>query len=462
MVFSQSHRVSLRLTFLTFVSIMLQAFQESLSFIDANPSDKRFLLAVSGGIDSVVMVELFRLSGYQYSIAHCNFQLRGKESDEDLKFVKNLANANKVPFYSVCFDIEKFCNENKVSVQMGARQLRYKWLGETREKHKLDYLVTAHHADDAIETFFINLIRGTGISGLHGIKANNGNIIRPLLNLYRKDIEAYAATYNLKWREDSSNESDKYERNKIRHHLLPVLEEINPKVRQSITATIENLGKTEVLVGNVIDKVTQPYVKKEGPSIFIGFEFFKELSPAVEFLYEYIKGMGFNYEQCCQIAEGISRQAGKMFLSDTYCIVIDRDRLIIEPKVESEEGVVFEVRKEDEQLLVGALKYDFKILERTKDFKIPMEPNKAALDYDKLKFPLKIRKWQAGDRFYPLGMNRAKKVSDFLIDNKVSMPDKERVYVLLSGTDIAWVIGYRPDERFKITEGTKNVYLCES
>ena len=441
---------------------MVDAFKKYLSELEPAPANKKFLLAVSGGLDSVVMTELFKLSGYSYSIAHCNFQLRGKESDEDLNFVKNLANKNNVPFFFVTFETEKFCSENKLSIQMGARQLRYNWLEETRQKNNLDYIVTAHHADDAIETFFINLLRGTGLSGLHGIKAKNENTIRPMLHFYRKDIEAYAAENKLKWRVDSSNSSDKYERNKIRHHLLPALEEINPKAKEAIALTIENIGRTEVLMKELVEGIANKYIKVDGERTYIRFNFFKEFTPASVYLYEVIKNAGFNYEQCEQIVESISGQPGKIFLSDTHRIVIDRENLIIEPIAPNNRNETVEVGEQLEELLIYLDKYRFQIIENGTGFKIPTEPQNAALDFNKLSFPLKIRRWQEGDYFYPLGMKQAKKVSDFLIDNKVSIPDKERTYVLVSGEDIAWLIGYRLDERFKVTEGTKNVYLCKS
>lgn len=452
----------LKPSFLTFVPDMLVSFQKYLSELEAVPADKKFLLAVSGGIDSVVVAELFRLAGYNYNIAHCNFQLRGKESDGDEDFVKKIAAKVKVPFFSKRFETEKFCAENKISVQMGARHLRYEWLEEIRQKNKLDYIVTAHHADDAIETFFINLLRGTGISGLHGIKAKHKNTIRPMLHFYRKDMEAFASENNLKWREDSSNNSDKYERNKIRHHLLPVLEKINPAAKESITATIENFGRTEVILNDSINKVVRKFIRIEGKRMWVHFNFFKELTPSIEYLYEAIKKMGFSHEQCQKIAESIKGQPGKVFLTDTHRMIVDRENLIIEPKILTEENIVFKVGKELKELFTDSHSFIFSIIKNTTGFKIPTAPEKAVLDFDKLRFPLEIRKWKTGDRFYPLGMSKPKKISDFLIDNKISIPDKGHVYVLVSDQDIAWLIGYRTDERFKITEGTKKLYLCVS
>jgi len=425
-------------------------------------SNFSFLLAVSGGLDSVVMVELFRLAGYTYSIAHCNFQLRGEESDEDEKFVKKLAAQSNMPFFSVRFDTGKFCLENKLSVQMGARQLRYNWLESERQKSGANYIVTAHHADDAIETFFINMLRGTGISGLHGIRAIHEHTIRPMLHFHRQEIEQFAQQNNLLWREDSSNSTDKYERNKIRHHLLPALEEINPDARKAIYSTIEKLAKAELVLNDSVDRVTQPFISKEGNRVFIHFNLFKELIPAHLYLYKIIKKSGFNYEQCIQIAESVKGQPGKLFLSPSHRLAIDREALIMEPLPGEHTNHQFEVGEHLDELFTNACTYLFLKEKMPHDFTIPTEPDVAALDFDKLTFPLKIRTWEKGDKFYPLGMTQPKKVSDFLVDSKVSVPDKEEVRVLVSEGQIAWLIGYRIDDRFKVTKATKKLYLCKS
>jgi len=441
---------------------MVEAFLKYLSELVSGNKTPSFLLAVSGGLDSVVMAELFRLAGHKFGIAHCNFQLRGVESDGDEKFVKELASKFGSPFFCKRFETEKFCMENKLSVQMGARQLRYEWFEQLRMENDFNYIVTAHQADDVIETFFINLLRGTGISGLRGIKAKHGNTIRPLLKFYRKEIEEFAITSKLKWRDDSSNDSDKYERNKIRHHVLPLLEEINHGAKESITTTIENLKKTELLLNDNLDRIVREFVNVEGERIIISFTFFDECNLPVIYLYEIINEMGFNYAQCEQIVESTKGQAGKIFLSGTHRLVIDREGLIIEPYTEGNNHFEIEINKETKELLLGKHKYIFNVVEKTTDFQISTDSNAANLDFDKLVFPLKIRRWKEGDRFYPLGMNNPKKVSDFLVDNKVSLLDKEHVHVLVSGEEIAWLIGHRPDERFKVTKGTKKVYLCKS
>ncbi len=451
---------------------MLEAFQKNLFDLMGNGqrtgntplrSDKKFLLAVSGGLDSVVMTELFRRAGYSYSIAHCNFGLRGKESDEDLKFVKTLAVKSKVPFFSVGFDTMSYAGKNKVSVQMAARQLRYEWLEETRQENKSDYVVTAHHADDAIETFFINLLRGTGISGLHGIKTKNENVIRPLLHFYRKDIERFAKRNKLKWREDSSNESDKYERNKIRHHLVPAIEKVDSDAKRRIMDTMILLASTEDVYRRSIKSETERFVKKGKHKTEIELEIFDIQNHAALYLYEIIKEYGFSYEQTLQMEECAKgkKHSGKNFYSYSHRISMDRNKLGIVPH-EPEDWQDFTIEKSITLINLGSgIFCFFERFKRTEKFKPQTSNQIASLDFDKLSFPMEVRRWKKGDKFYPFGMNQTKKVSDFLIDNKVSVLDKEKVCVLTSDGKIVWLIGHRIDERFKITEATKNVYICE-
>lgn len=223
------------------------------------------------------------------------------------------------------------------------------------------------------------------------------------------------------------------------------------------------MGRTELILNDSVDKVTARYIRIEGDRIYIQYDLFKELGSSAGYLYETIKKMGFNYEQCRQMMENSKGQSGKIFLSDTHRVVMDRENIIIELITNTPGNSAFEVNELLEELFTGMHSYHFKVIERAMDFKIPTtSPEKIALDFDKLVFPLKIRKWENGDRFYPLGMSKPKKVSDFLIDSKVSIPDKNHIYVLVSGNEIAWLIGYRPDERFKVTEGTKKIYLCTS
>ncbi len=439
---------------------MLEAFQKQVSSLVPKVGQKRILLAVSGGVDSIVMAELYRLSGYNIVIAHCNFRLRGEESRGDEAFVWHYAKSHKIPFHVKHFNTTEYAKKHKVSVQMAARDLRYKWLKGLCEKHKYTYLSIAHNSDDAIETFFINLLRGTGIAGLHGIASQQGNIVRPLLGFSRKEIEAFAKKNKIKWREDSSNASDKYERNKIRHHLIPLLEKLQPNARNAINLTIENIGEAEAIYRKAIDSHIGKLVQVESGKALISIKELKHLEHPALYLYEILKEYGFNYAQAKEISGALDNQPGKVFLSSTHKLTLDRKHLIINQITGNEVGTKIVVEKTTKGIKIDSFKVSFSTTSKKTGFKPPVSSQTACLDYDNLQFPLSIRKWEKGDKFYPLGMDKPKKVSDFLIDNKVSRPDKERVFVLTSGNAIAWIIGHRIDNRFKIVSATKKLYIC--
>jgi tRNA(Ile)-lysidine synthase len=440
---------------------MLEAFQKQLASLVKSPKKENYLLAVSGGVDSMVMANLFIESGFDMGIAHCNFGLRGKESDRDEAFVKAFAKKNKVPFYSIQFNTKAYADKHKVSIQMAARELRYKWFQEIREKHNYSFLAIAHNSDDVIETFFINLMRGTGIAGLHGIASSNKQIIRPLLGFTREEIETYARFTKTKWREDSSNASDKYERNKIRHHLVPLLAEINPGSIKGIHYTIENLRTVEQVYLQTIHEQLKHLKHTKNGKTYLSIMGLKKLETPELYIYEAIKGFGFNYQQVMEIRASLDKQSGKTFNANGHRLTRDRNHLIVEPAQAVVSGVEkYRVQKGTKVLSIDDFDIDFSTDSLPKGFKPPTSPLTACLDHSKLKFPLTIRKWQRGDRFYPLGMNKPKKVSNFLIDNKVPLPDKDHIYVLLSGPEIAWVIGHRIDNRFKIVPATKKLYIC--
>jgi tRNA(Ile)-lysidine synthase len=439
---------------------MLSRFQKSLSTLVRSPHKKTFLLAVSGGVDSVVMADLFNKSGCNFVVAHSNFQLRGAESVGDEQFVKELASKYGVPFLVKHFDVSNYAEAYKVSVQMAARDLRYDWFKEALAKNKYDYIAIAHHSDDAIETFFINLLRGTGIAGLHGISSVHQNIIRPMLGFSRNEIEQYALDQKLKWREDSSNASDKYERNKIRHHLIPELLKINPDAAKAIKHTIENLSETEVVYRKEIEQKLSKMVVVKNKKTNVSLSHLKKLDHPHLYLYEYIKQYGFNYIQAKEICNALGGQSGKFFLSATHRISKDRRSLIIEEINGKKQNLTFTIDIIDEAFENKDINIKFSIKDKPSNYKPFNPPSVASFDYNKLKFPLRVRKWTKGDKFYPLGMKKSKKISDLLIDNKVSLSEKDEVYVMLSGDEIAWVIGYRIDERFKIVPATKKLYIC--
>ena len=425
-------------------------------------SSDKILLTVSGGVDSVVMCNLFHKAGIKFGIAHCNFNLRGEESNDDEKFVEKLAKKYKVPFYGVLFFTQQHAERNKISVQMAARELRYNWFEEIRQKDGYTYIATAHHQDDSIETFFINVIRGTGIAGLHGILPKQGNIIRPLLFATKNEIIEYAAKEKIKYREDSSNASDKYMRNKIRHSIIPVLRELNPKIDSSISTLIKRVQDVEAIYKIEIEKQRLDILSQKEGSICISIEKLKKLNPISSYLYGLLSPFNFNESQIEEIINCLDKESGKQFYSDTHRLIRDRKDLIIDCFTKS---IV------ENSHLPPPINYNTASID-SEDFTISFEiknrePNinkslaTATLDFDKLVFPLELRKWKQGDTFYPFGMKGKKKLSDYFIDNKVPLNKKENTWLLTSDGKIVWVVGMRIDNRFKITKGTKRIYFVE-
>jgi tRNA(Ile)-lysidine synthase len=477
-------------------------------------STEKVLLTVSGGIDSIAMCELFHKAKLKFGIAHCNFQLRAKESDADEAFVEALSEKYNVSFHSIKFNTSAFAKKNKLSIQVAARQLRYQWFEEIREQYAYNYIATAHHQNDSIETFFINLIRGTGISGLHGILPKQGNIIRPLLFATKTEIESFTTKHKLNYREDSSNASDKYLRNKIRHHLIPLLNEFNPSAENAINKSIEHLREVEHIYKNVIEQKRKKIVITKNNSISISIKSLKKLQPINAYLYEFLKPFDFNSATAEEISIALNGESGKQFFSPTHRLIKDREFLIIKQVKSTQDATIhkhqeasgqmlFSISKKQTQIDTADLKLTFKskilnsnsqipnpksqilnsnsqilnpksqipnpksqILNSNSQIlnpksQIPNPKSSAFLDFDKLEFPLEIRKWRPGDIFYPLGMKGKKKLSDFLINNKVSLLQKENTWLLASAGQIAWVIGMRIDDRFKITPKTKRIYLVE-
>ena len=438
---------------------MLEFFKKFISEERLVTSGKTLLLAVSGGIDSVVLTDLSNRAGLKFAIAHCNFGLRGKESDGDEIFVNQLAKKHKVEFHSKRFDTKAFAAEHKVSIQMAARELRYQWFDKLLTENKYSELLVAHHKDDEVETFFINLIRGTGIAGLHGIALKREKIVRPLLFTNRKNIEKYARQNKLAYREDSSNASEKYLRNKLRLKIIPLLKEINPSLESGINKSIQRIREFEQLISETVQAKLDAIRVKKKNGIEIDCKKLAMLNPASVYMYELLKPFGFNESVCKEVSTIISeKSSGKQFLSRTHRLLKNRDTLIITDllkKAPKEFQLKVTTKKVTQPFRLTISKTEVKSL------RIPSAASTACLDFDKLKFPLSIRRWRNGDAFYPLGMKTQKKLSDFFIDNKYSMLDKERAWLLTSGQDIVWVIGKRIDERYKITKETKTVYKLE-
>ena len=458
-------------------------------------STEKVLLTVSGGIDSVLMCELFHKAGLKFGIAHCNFQLRAEESDDDETFVNTLAEKYNVPFHFIKFNTSVYAKKNKLSIQVAARDLRYQWFEDIRKEYKYNYIATAHHQDDSIETFFINLIRGTGISGLHGILPKHGSIIRPMLFTTKNEIESYVKKHKLKYREDSSNASDKYVRNKIRHQVTPVLKELNPGFENTFNKTINHLREVELIYKNDIETKRSKIVKQEKSNILISIKGLKKLQPITTYLFEFLKPYNYNESIVEEIVLALDGESGKQFFSNSYRLIKDREFLIIEQRKESQEirSKKQELRRKSQEsgiknqelrnkkpdpgldtkdseigVLINQKAIDLdnlKLSFKSEDISLGTEIQKSSsiayLDLEKLEFPLKIRKWQKGDVFYPFGMKGKKKLSDFFIDKKLPLNQKENTWLLTSKGKIAWVIGQRIDNRFKITEKTRKIYIVK-
>ena len=438
---------------------MLEKFRH---FIQSNALCQygdRILIAVSGGIDSMVLLHLFFTAGYQPGIAHCNFHLRGDESDGDEKFVKSIAGERNADYHQQDFDTERSATESGISTQMAARNLRYRWFEEVREKHGYNHIATAHNQDDVIETFFINLSRGTGIRGLTGIPVRSEKVIRPLLFASRESIVEYAAENNIKFREDSSNASDRYLRNRIRHHLIPMLEEENPSFRNALMDTMRKLSETEKLYGQELMKLKQRLVRREGDRIRISIRDLSAMETSRSILFEILSEYNFSPQAMDDILHSLEGSSGRQFLSATHRIVKDREDLILTP-LAGEDDRKFYLEREVGRI-TEPLDLEWMVVDHTETFHIPADPEIACVDLDKLSFPLMLRHWKPGDSFQPLGMKGIKKISDYLIDNKVSLPDKDRTWLLTSENKIAWVIGQRIDERFKVRPETRHVLLMK-
>jgi tRNA(Ile)-lysidine synthase len=415
------------------------------------------LLAVSGGIDSMVMLHLFKEAGFNIAVAHCNFQLRAADSDGDELFVRDACERLGVAIHVQRFETLTYASENKLSVQMAARELRYKWFEEVIKKYSFNFLATAHHFDDSMETILLNLSKGASADRLTGIPLKNGNIIRPMLFASRNQIAAFAAEKKIDWREDQSNFSDDYQRNFIRHHIIPKLKEINPSLEVTWQQGIEKLEGDVELMQQAFGEWKMKFISEATDRIVINKRAFEAYTGSASILWRYIKQFGFNFDQSREVILALNGQPGKQFSSPTHQLVVDRDTIIIlEPSGEWNEVFIHE---EDRECSLGPWKLSFS----NGDALLLSSRMQASLDADRLKFPLIWRRWKPGDSFQPLGMQHTKKLSDFLVDNKVSMADKDLVTVLESDGAIVYVVGWRIDERFKITEETKrllNIYVA--
>jgi tRNA(Ile)-lysidine synthase len=425
---------------------MFTKFQHHIEQNFAQLKDKKLLLAVSGGIDSMVLLDLFYKLRFDICVAHCNFQLRGKESDADELLVREICQDGYIPYFINSFETIDFAKENKLSIQLAARKLRYDWFQELLLSLGFDYVLTAHHLDDNVETLLINFTRGAGLEGLTGIPAQNGNIIRPLLPFSRLEIENYALENKIQWREDSSNASDKYFRNKLRHNIVPTLKELNTGFLDSFQNTLHHLQQAESLVNDASKLVFEKVVKEKGNQLEIHLKPLLEFQNYKAYLFQWLKNYGFSAWN--DIYDLVGAQSGKQVFSETHVLLKDRDKLILSERKSINKSEVFIIESIECKVNIP-LKLIFSRFSGGKN----VNANCIFVDKDKIKFPLIIRKWQEGDYFYPAGMNGKKKLSKYFKDEKYSLLDKENQWLLCSENQIVWVIGKRADDRF-IVKGT--------
>lgn len=421
--------------------------------------DEKLLVAVSGGVDSVVLLDLLCKMEVECAVVHCNFQLRDKESDGDHEFVRTIAEERKLTFHSTSFDTKKYATDNKISIEMAARDLRYEYFNLLVDKFSYNYIAVGHHADDVAETVLINLARGTGIHGLSGIKCKFGKIVRPLLPFTRQQLLAYSEENNIAFREDSTNSETDFVRNKIRHQVMPVLEEINPAIRNTMTENVQRFKEVEQIYNKVIEENHLHLVFKRENELLISIPKLKELIAPTSHLFEILSPFGFHQRDVGQITELINGTSGKLFFSATHQLLRDRKYFILSEISDNDRSEY--IIEEDSNKIEVPISIQTSIIDNFIDFKFPTDPKVACLDKDQLEFPLKLRRWKEGDTFRPIGMKGKKKISDFFIDQKFSMIEKENTWMLISGNRIVWIVGHRMDDRFKITSNTKCIYSME-
>lgn len=423
-------------------------------------SDK-VLLAVSGGRDSVFMVHLFNDAKLNFGIAHCNFGLREKESDADELFVEELASHMKVPFFKIKFQTGAYAEANGISIQMAARSLRYEWFEKIKTENDYRYIAVAHHQSDATETVLLNLIRGTGISGLHGIFPKRGDVIRPLLSFKREEIDQYVDQERLSFREDSSNASDKYARNKIRLKVLPALKELNKDLDETFAENSKRFRELEEFLKTRVEALRSSLFRKTSPGEFsISTNDLKDLYPQQLLLFELFRPFGFQEPVLRNLAGCLDSQPGKIFESSTHTLLLDRNRLLLREKSSEAFGEEF-IYAESTQVSFknGILKISITDRENAA---LSADARFAFFDAALLQFPLKLRLWKKGDYFHPFGMKGKKKLSDFFTSIKLPLFAKNEIPVLENGNgDIIWVVGLRSDDRYKISPRSKKVHTLE-
>ena len=430
---------------------MLQKFKQHLHQNFPFLEDSKLLIAISGGIDSVVLAHLCSQLDLNFSLCHCNFNLRGQESDNDEVFVTSLAKTLKTPVYTTSFETEKYAAKNKVSIQVAARDLRYTWFYELLDTKGYNHVLTAHNTNDNLETFIINLTRGSGLEGFTGIPPVNQKSVRPLLAFSRDDITLFAIKNGIIWREDKSNASIKYVRNKVRHKVIPILKELNPHVLESFQNTIEYLNESQSIINDAVKNITANVVSYENDLLKISCKEIDKLSNKKAYLYQLLQGYGFTAWN--DIVDLISAQPGKQVFSKTHRLLKDRNFLIVTTINKS-------------QSIKGPILIDQKVSEITNPIKLTIQNtddytcknnHQIIIDNDLINYPLSLKKWHHGDAMYPTGMTGSKKISQLFKDNKLSLLDKEKIWILADAKNhIIWVIGHRQDRRYLANITSKN------
>ncbi len=423
-------------------------------------SSHKLLLGVSGGADSVALTHLVDRLPNRYAIAHCNFNLRGDDSDADERFVTEMADKLGVQCFLSSFPTREYAAENGVSIEMAARELRYNWFEKIRDENNFDFILVGHHLDDVLETFMLNLTRSTGIRGLTGIKPKAGNIVRPLLFATRKDVEHYVKNEGLDFCTDHTNADTKYKRNAIRHRILPEFEGLNPAFKKNLQQTIGYLWQTEQVYNAKVEEVRKAVVRTDKDWVYIDTHKLGDFEPVHTFLFELLRPFGINSVMVSEIRVSMKSGSGQQFFSASHRLVVDRNELIITPLKDNGQQPYYYISK-DAMGLEEPFKMKIGVDEYNCNYQIEKKPSVALVDFHKLNFPLVLRKWKQGEYFRPLGMKGFKKLSDFLIDEKYSIPEKEDTWVLLSDNKIVWVVGKRIDDRFKITGETRKVFRVE-
>lgn len=435
---------------------MLTQFKDYIATHDLVAAHDKVLLAISGGLDSMVMLDLFREAGYEVGAAHANFGLRGKESDEDESFIKVYCAKHSIPFYSKGFSTKKYAEEKGISIQMAARDLRYAWFNQLLESEKYHWLATAHHLSDNLETVLLRWCSGAGLDQLTGIPRKNDRVVRPLLFAGREAISAYAKTKKISWREDASNNTSHYQRNFIRHQVIPKLKEINPSLEETFSGSLDKLDGALEQMQRGLGQLKDSIARSDGRNFLIDKGLLQLLRNPVFVCYEWLRPLGFDLDRCKQLVAALSSQSGARFLSSTHEAVVDREHIIVAPLDEAFQGILVEEGQDKVALGPWIL-----TLHKERGQGISKDPFCATVDASRVRFPLLWRKWKSGDHFVPLGMKQQKKISDFLIDERVPMNEKTKVTVIESGGKIIWAAGYRVDDRFKVTKETDQVLVMQ-